>query len=314
MRKYHIVGTEEFGYSTVNRYLYSFYRYKNTVKRVCELYPYVSVHDLRGYVAHFCYRRLKSFDTLIKVVLDHKDYLAACCILRMLGDSVAVFHLIYMEKDRDLRWLRHALYVIDGCEENIKVLSDGEINRGAIPDEELEMHKKGLRYNKELRQRLKAEAQLILDKSPLLNKDKEAFDKIVEDRNWKFKEFKVYKHISKNKYEWKDLYKKIGRCENIDILSFISQYAHGLSMSNLVMEMNEENRDGILNEAQALLERLNREALNFFAPEQLYVVHGLLEPDMSKEILSCFDDEHRPSIEEWNEMVKNIINQMNNES
>ena len=85
-------------------------------------------------------------------------------------------------------------------------------------------------------------------------------------------------------------------------------------MSNLVMEMNEENRDGILNEAQALLERLNREALNFFAPEQLYVVHGLLEPDMSKEILSCFDDEHRPSIEEWNEMVKNIINQMNNES
>ena len=32
--KYHIDGTEKFGYITINRFLYSFYMYMNTVKRI----------------------------------------------------------------------------------------------------------------------------------------------------------------------------------------------------------------------------------------------------------------------------------------
>ena len=114
--KYHIDGTEEFGYITINRFLYSFYLYMNTVKRLTNLYHNASIQFLKGYVAHFCYLRLVSFDTLIKVILNNKDYLSANCILRMLGDSVAVFRLIYMEPDKDLLVLRHSLYVIDGCE------------------------------------------------------------------------------------------------------------------------------------------------------------------------------------------------------
>ena len=97
--KYHIDGTEEFGYIAINRFLYSFYMYMNTVKRLTNLYDYANVQFLKGYVAHFCYLRLMSFDTLIKVVLNNKDYLSSNCILRMLGDSVAVFRLIYMEPD-----------------------------------------------------------------------------------------------------------------------------------------------------------------------------------------------------------------------
>ena len=100
--KYHIDGTEEFGYITINRFLYSFYMYMNTVKRLTNLYNNASVQFLKGYVAHFCYLRLKSFDTFIKVVWEHKDYVSANCLLRMLGDSVAVFRLIYMEPDKDL--------------------------------------------------------------------------------------------------------------------------------------------------------------------------------------------------------------------
>lgn len=308
MGNYHIAGTEDFGYSTVNRYLYSFYIFMNTVQRVCGLYRNASVHDLLGYSAHFCYRRLISFDTFTKVVLEHKDYLAANCILRMLGDSVAVFHLVYLESDVDYRWLRHALYVIDGCEENMKVLTEGEINKGTMPEEELEMHNKGVRYNKELRQRLMNEAQEIINASPLRNKDKDAFDKIVKDRNWKFKEFKSYKRKGDNQFKWADLYKLIGRCEYFDTLSFISQYAHGLSMSNIVMDMNEENRDGVLGEALGLINKLNNDALMFFSNDFLYIMEGFYVPEMRDKVLSCFDDEHRPSVEEWNERVRNSIN------
>lgn len=304
---FHIDGTQEFGYSTVKRYWYSFYVLMNTVKRTCYKYNNASVWDLNGYAAHFCYRRLKSFDTLAKVVLEHKDYVSANCILRMLGDCVAVFHLIYMEPDPDLLWLRHALYVIDGCEENLKVLPGGEINKDVLTEVELEQFEKGVQHNRDFRKRLMDQAQQILDRSPLKNKDKEAFDKIVKDRNWKFKEFKTYKRVYDNKYEQRELYERIDMCEGFDVLSFISQYAHGLSMSNLVIEMNKHNRDGILCEALALIKRLNAYLMQYYLMDYHYIMNGLLEPNMRDKILSCYDEEHRPSIETWNQQIKDLI-------
>lgn len=303
----HIDGTKEFGYSTVNRYLYSFYLFMNTVKRVCERYNYASVLDLRGYAAHFCYLRFKCFDTFIKVVLVHKDYVTANCILRMLGDSVSVFHLIYMEKDVELRRLRHALYVLEGCEKNLENLTVEGVNEGTMPPEELEREKSATQYNIEHRQRLMREAQQILGISPLKEQDEKAFDKIVNDKNWKFKEFKSYTHIKNNQYSWHDLYEKIGRCEHFDLLSYISQYVHALSMSNLVTRMNRANRDGVICEALGLITQLNNDALEFFKSDFQYIMEGLLLPDMRDKILACFDDKHRPEIPTWEASVAQCL-------
>ena len=304
--QFHIEGTEEFGYSTFNRCLFSFFLLMNTVKRVCFRYNNASVWDLNGYAAHFCYVRLKSFDTLLKVAVEHKDFISSSCILRMLGDSVVVFHLIYMEPDPDFRWLRHALYVIDGCERNMVALPKDDLNKGTMPDEELEILKEQNRHNRELRERLMYQAQQILDASPLKNKDKDAFDKIVKDRNWKFKEFKTYKKSGANQFKWTDLYERIGMCEGYDVLSFISQYAHGLSMSNLVMEMNERNFDGIIGEASHLIKRLNAYMMDYFFFEYEIIMNGLLEPEMRDKILACYDDKYRPSVRKWNKLVEDM--------
>ena len=305
--KLHIEGTEEFGYFAFNRCLYSFYVLMNTVKQVCARYNNASVWDLNGYAAHFCYLRLRSFDTLLKVVKEQKDFISANCILRMLGDSVAVFHLIYMERDPDRRWLRHALYVIDGCERNMVALPEEDINKGAMPDDELEILKEQNRHNRELRERLQYQAQQIIDKSPLRNLDREAFDKIVTDRNWKFKRFNTYKKVGANQYKWTELYEEIDMCEGYDVLSFISQYAHGLSMSNLVMEMNEHNLDAVIGETFALIKRLNAYMMHYYLLDYDNIMNGLFEPDMRDKILSCYDDEHRPSIETWNQQIKDLI-------
>lgn len=305
--QFHIVGTEEFGYITFNRCLYSFYILMNTVKRVCARYNCASVWDLNGYAAHFCYRRLVSFDTLLKVIRKQNDYISANCILRMLGDSVAVFHLIYMEPDPDLRWLRHALYVMDGCEENMKVLPEPDNNKDVMTEAEYDQLRQGVESNRNLRKRLMDQAQQIIDRSPLKNRDIEAFEKIVKDRNWKFKEFKTYKKAGANQYKWTELYERIGMCEGYDVLSFISQYAHGLSMSNLVMEMNEHNRDGIIGEVFGLIIRLNTYMMNYYLMDYYDIMNGLLEPDMRDKILSCYDEEHRPSIEMWNQRIKDLI-------
>ena len=304
---YHIDGTQEFGYSLINRFEYSFHMYMNTVKRLTSLYQYASVQYLKGYVAHFCYLRLKSFDTLIKVVVEHKDYVSANCLLRMLGDCVAVFRLIYGEKDKDLLLLRHALYVIDGCERNMAVLPEKDISEGCLPDEELEDANKQICFNREHRQRLMREAQEILDQSTLQNRDKAAFDKIVEDRNWKFKEFKSYKKKGSNRYKWQELYDLIDECKYFDLLSYISQFAHGLSMSNLVIQIDESNMSGIVAEAVGLIDRLHDYTLDFFADDYQYILEGLLYPEMRDKILSYFDDQHRPDVEIWNQGVMNKI-------
>lgn len=305
--RYHIDGTHEFGYSLINRFEYSFHMYMNTVKRLTNLYQYASVQFLKGYVAHFCYLRLKSFDTLIKVVVEHKDYVSANCLLRMLGDSVAVFRLIYGEKDKDLLLLRHALYVIDGCERNMAVLPEKDISEGALPDNELEEANKQIRYNREHRQRLMREAQEILNQSTLPQRNKTAFDKIVEDRNWKFKEFKFYKKKGSNQYKWQELYDLIDECKYYDLLSYISQYAHCLSMSNLVIQLNEKNMSGIIAEAVGLIDRLHYYTLGFFADDYQYIMEGLLDSEMRDKILSYFDKQYRPDVVSWNQGVMNKI-------
>lgn len=309
-QKYHIDGTEKFGYITINRFLYSFYMYMNTVKRITSLYRYASVNYLKGYVAHFCYLRLRSFDTFIKVVLEHKDYVSANCLLRMLGDCVAVFRLVYREPDKDLLILRHCLYVIDGCERNLEVLPEKNINEDCLPEEELAELKKATQVNRAQRQRMIREAQEMLEASPLKQKDKAAFDRIVKDRNWKFKEFKDYTKKGSNQYQWRELYERIDCCKGFDLLSYISQYAHGLSMSNLVIELDEQNIDGIVSEAVGLIKRLHKYTMAFYPEEQKYILEGLLEPDMRDKILACYDDKHRPDIATWKQDIMNKLYQL----
>ena len=308
---YHIDGTQEFSYSTHNRFLYSFNMYMNTVKTVCKLYDnYAPVNWLKGYVAHFCYIRLKSFDTFFKVVVEHKDYVSACSLLRMLGDSVAVFRLVYMEPDTDLRILRHCLYVLDGCRKSLEVLPEENINEGALPDNELEDLNRQVKINREHRQRMISEVQEMLYKSLLKDKDEVAFNKIVEDCNWKFKEFKYYRKINTNQYKWRELYDMIGRCKHFDVFSFFSQYAHGLSMSNLNAIPSQRVFDGIIGEGLALLELMNQYMLKFFESEIYYIYEGLLGPKMRDKILACFDDEHRPTIDEWNQNIYSILSKI----
>lgn len=307
-KSYHIDGTQEFGYSTHNRFLYSFYLYMNTVKTVCKLCDnYAPVNCLKGYVAHFCYLRLKSFDTFFKVVVEHKDYVSACSLLRMLGDSVAVFHLVYMEPDANLRILRHCLYVLDGCKKSLEVLPEENINKGTLPDDELEDLNRQVKFNREYREKMMREVLEMLDNSPLKNKDEAAFNRIVKDCNWKFKEFKDYRKIKNNQYQWRELYDIIGRSNHFDLLSFFSQYAHGLSMSNLNTKPSQRVFDGIIGEGVALLDLMNQYVLKLFGSEIYYIYEGLLRPQMRDKILKCFDDKHCPTIEEWNRHLQLIL-------
>ena len=297
---------EPFGGSLRNRYLYTLYELMAIVRVVCRLHNYANVGYLKGYVAHFCYIRFKSFDTLLKVVEMHHDHVSANCILRMLADCMAVFRLIYLEPDENIRLLRHALYVIEGCEKNLEVLPEElDMNEGAVPEIELEYYKQGIQGNRNHRKRLMDEANEILANSPLKEKDQAAFNKIVEKRNWKFKSFKV----STKSYSWAELHTMIDRFEDYDVFSFLSQYVHGLSMSNLVVTNKAADREGILVEAHGLMETMIDYMLLFFKEEQFDIFTEFLQADIKEKLFSCFDDEHRPKVAlGWEAMVYGKLN------
>ena len=209
-----------------------------------------------------------------------------------------VWYMVYGEKDENLRWLRHCLYVIDGCEQGMTVLPTEPINKGYMPDDELELLTKQTLFNRERRQQMMNQAWEILDDLPLKQQDPEVFQKIVGDRNWKFKKFKKYKSIKDNQYKWKDLYELIGETEFYDLLSFLSQFAHGLSMSNLIVDNYQRQLyDGPIGEAVGLLDRMNEYAFEFFSEEQDYIMQGLQEPEMRDKILSCFVEPYRQELE-----------------
>lgn len=299
---------EPFGGEWRNRYLYSLYLCMGIVKVVCNLHNYANVGYLKGYVAHFCYIRWKSFDTMLKVVEMHHDHVSANCLLRMLADCMAVFRLVYLEPDEDLCLLRHELYVIDGCEKNLEVLPEAlDLSEETMPEIELQYYKRQIQGNRDHRKRLMAEANEILANSPLKEKDEAAFNVIVEKRNWKFKEFKYTKYPKENRYNWDELYKMIDRVGKHDEFSFLSQYAHGLSMSNLVITNKAVDRNSLLFEGIALLETMIDYMLQFFKDEQFDIFQVFLRPDIQEKLFSCFDEKHRPKANEWNAMVFNKL-------
>ena len=170
-----------------------------------------------------------------------------------------------------------------------------------MPEDELEQLAKQNQWNREHRQRMMDQAREILDHLPIKQQDSEAFQKIVDDKNWKFKEFRKYKNIKENQYKWKDLYALIGKTDFYDLFSYLSQYAHGLSMSNLIVNSkSRELYDGVIGEAVGLLDRMNQYVMDFFVEEHDYIIQGLFEPEIRDKIISCFVEPYRQQVEaQW---------------
>ena len=94
------------------------------------------------------------------------------------------------------------------------------------------------------------------------------------------------------------------------MLSYISQYAHGLSMSNLIVELDEQNINGVVGEALGLIKRLHKYTLAFYPEEQRLILEELLEPEMRDKILACYDEKHRPDATSWNQDIINKLCQL----
>ena len=55
---------------------------------------------------------------------------------------------------------------------------------------------------------------------------------------------------------------------------------------------------------------MNQYLLKIFESENYYIYEGLLIPQMRDKILECFDDEHRPTVDEWNQYLHSVLSKI----
>jgi hypothetical protein len=204
------------------------------VAKAKNVYPTNSVSDIPGYVLEFCRKVLIQATTLVKVAREEEDYNTVCSLVRMLADNVATINLVYNCQDDEERVLRHLLYVLDGVTERYKYLKDRKVtNDGRIPRETFEALKRQVEGARDNAAGCMDFCDRNIKALPVYSFNKDEVDILIKNRNWKYKNIVPLSRKDKNAYTWKEMYGLLSLKKMDEMMSFFSQYVHGLSISNI---------------------------------------------------------------------------------
>lgn len=196
------------------------------------IFPKATVDNVPSYVLEFCNKVLQQVTTLIMVARERRDYNTVCSLVRNLADNVSVLRLIYGCDEEEERALRHLLYVLDGVSQRYRMLEERPMSyNGKIPRETynaLFMQVQGAKDNAAKCIQFCVDAIKV---SPLYHHQHDNIDVLIKKTNWK------YKTIDKpmQAYSWAEMYNLLEIKEGKDMFSYFSQYVHGLSISNIVL-------------------------------------------------------------------------------
>ena len=128
----------------------------------------------------------------------------------------------------------------------------------------------------------------LINASPLKEADNEAFNMIVKNKNWKFKDFCSAR---RNQYSWKEMHQMIEDkdANDFDFFNFYSQFAHGLSMSNAYYNVDSKSYSMAVDDAIFLMGRFDEYIKEYFADDKEYIMKGLEEPDVKERLRTHAD-------------------------
>ncbi len=202
-------------------------------KVVC---PSNSVSDIPGYVLDFCRKVLIQATTLVKVAREEDDYNTVCSLVRILADNIATLNLVYDFPNEQEKILRHLLYVLDGVTERYNYLKDRKmIYDERIPIETFEALKHQVERARDNSAGCIDYCKERIKTLPLYYSNRDDVDKLIQNRNWKYKQIAPNSKKDKNAYSWKEMYGLLSIKEMDEMMPFFSQYVHGLSISNIVL-------------------------------------------------------------------------------
>lgn len=245
-----------------------------------KMYPYLIAHlkkevsslsntigstsdiDIRTYPLVVVAKLTKMFSTLWNVINIDEDYFVSNIIIRSIADNISSLLLIYDQNDGDIRFLRHSLFLLDGICNRLSNLIKPIKNEDVSEEEYLS----SINQQENFKNNLHGAKEHILNQIKNLDiyqTHKENIDILIKNHfNWKFKNFEVTANKindKNNTYKWKNMYELLNMKELEKFFSsYQSDYVHGLSMSNVYIETNEQNMGVLICFAVALLGRIDK--------------------------------------------------------
>lgn len=197
-----------------------------------EKYSSDNVDDIKSYQVIILNRILQSMST-IEVILSHiKDPISSYGLLRMIIDSICSYCFIYDNDNIEEVKFRHYLYLLDGCSRYNELCTVDITDNTIKPESDNNKYTEAQKQTSGIMNNFQDGIRELLNKHPYKTENSFVAEKIIKAKEWKYKT--IDSDDSKNYYDWQGLYEKVGCSNQMSrfISKFLSQYVHGLFLSN----------------------------------------------------------------------------------
>ena len=228
-----------------------------------QLHPSKSINDIESYPIIIIEKVLKITSTLYTVVNANKDYIVSNIIIRSLADVISSLILIYSKSNDDLKLLRHYLFIMDGLQGRINNLPSDLKYDGKIKKEEFEALSQQIESARDNYKGAYSCAEEEIKKLSIYESKKNIIDHLISKRNWRFKELSE----SPGTHKWTELYTYAELPLDSEFFSLLSEYVHGLSTSNLIVDSDNETFEPILSIASSLMGKVHEFIHHIYADD-----------------------------------------------
>ncbi len=236
------------------------------LNKIMSIHPFSGVEDVGGFGLVILSKNLKLLRTLVAVCVYDQDYVVANAIVRMLADSMAVYKLIYAVEDEDEKTYRHYLYVKDGLSSRADSMKYDLVYNKDIPYEVFQALNDRYTTTRQSDEKVINHCDEILGNHRYATLYPEFHRRTcIESSNWKYKNLGSIQKTKNNQYTWKELYGLIDKRDDVVncISSHLSQYIHGLCVSNIISNEDEGEFEPLLSFGMVFIGLINKELDRF---------------------------------------------------
>lgn len=235
---------EESGISREDMLKYFILLSRLIVSNARKLFPSNSISDTNGYALGIYAKILTQAETLSSIIEQRKDYNTACALVRMLADNMCIVKLIYGEDNQDEKQLRHYLYILDGVRQRKEELERPRSPyNGAIARDDYEALIHQMESALENAKKAIHLCESSIRSLSLYGLNAGYIEKLITGNLWNYDSIGKYSKNKPSKINWQSLYKRVALKEP-EMYSYLSQYVHGLAISNIVSE-DEDDFDAV---------------------------------------------------------------------
>lgn len=196
-----------------------------------------AVNNINGYKVGILTKLMFASSSFMTVIETNHDYSSAATILRSIADNLSSYILIYHNPQKNEIQLRHNLFLYDGFQTRKKsIQSIIPKDDSVISMIEKQQIQQGVEFATNDTENAIKYCLKEIRSDDLYKQYKEEIEYLIRLKrdNWKYVSLEKYKE---KPLSWGDMYPLInGKEASKFFISYLSQFVHGLSSSNLSID------------------------------------------------------------------------------